>query len=346
MAKAAITIVTWNSMKHLPETLASVFAQTHEDRTVLIVDNASSDGTIGFVRERYPQAVILRNSKNLGFARAHNQGITYARTHLAVPGEELYVMVTNPDLILDPGYLETLIRALESRLDAGSAGGKLLRAFIKGEGELREPVLSGTFDSTGMRLARSRRTVERGAGEHDDGSVFGRTEEVFGVTGAAALYRLRALQDVAYRDEYFDEDFFAYKEDVDLAWRLRLRGWEALYVPAARAYHYRTAYGADRSSFRETVRNRRHRSGLVRRLSYRNHLLMLLKNEHLINLLLHLPLILWYELRKLVYLAVFEPRTLVAWGELFRLLPRMIAKRRLAMARAEVDARSIRRWFG
>src|SRR5512141_457663 len=127
MSHVAITIVTWNSMKYLPEALASIAGQTFKDRTLLIIDNASTDGVVEFVRERYPDAVILRNSKNLGFARAHNQGIAYAKAHLQPEDGELFVMVTNPDVVLEPDYIEQLMDQMVRRSEAGSAAGKLLK---------------------------------------------------------------------------------------------------------------------------------------------------------------------------------------------------------------------------
>jgi len=344
MARIAVNIVTWNSLKYLPEALASIFSQTYRDFFVLIIDNGSSDGTPEFVREHFPEAGILRNVKNLGFARAHNQGIAYAKAHLNGADGDPLVLVTNPDIILEPDFIEKLAAEIDRRVDAGSAGGKLLKAE-SGGGEMKEVVKTNIIDSTGIRLTRSRRAYDRGAGELDGSGKYDRLEEVFGVSGAIALYRLEALEDVAYRGEYFDEDFFAYKEDLDLAWRLRLRGWSALYVPAAAAYHYRTAAGRAKASWREVIAGRRGRSKMVNFLSGRNHLLLLLKNEQLWNYLLHWPLILSYELKKLFYVLFFEPSSLKAYLSFLRLAPRALAKRRLALSRRQVRAGDIRRWF-
>src|SRR5687767_11613365 len=138
MAHVAITIVAWNSMKYLPEALASIEAQTFNDWSLLIVDNASDDDVIDYVRSHHPKATIIRNTKNLGFSRAHNQGIAHARAHLGRDGEELYVLVTNPDIILEPDYLETIVDSVERRPEVGAASGKLLKVRESGEGELRE----------------------------------------------------------------------------------------------------------------------------------------------------------------------------------------------------------------
>lgn len=345
MARVAITIVTWNSMKYLPEALASVAKQTFRNFVPLIIDNASTDGVVEFVRANHPEAVILKNAKNRGFAHAQNQGIAYAKDKLAREGEDLFVLVTNPDVILEPDYLERIVDQVERRPEVGSAGGKLLKVYERGEDVLREGVRSNRIDSAGLRVYKSRRVVERGAGEDEEPERYERTEEVFGISGALALYRLSALEDVAYLGECFDEDFFAYKEDVDLAWRLRLRGWIALYVPGARAYHYRTAHGTERASVAEFLRNRKSRSTAVKRFSYKNHLLMLVKNEYFANALIDMPRIGWYEFKKMAYLLCLEPATFAAFGSFLRSLPRTLEKRRVSMSRSTASARDIRKWF-
>lgn len=345
MSRVVITIVTWNSMRYLPEALASIEAQTFRDWSLLIVDNASTDGVAEFVRANHPKAMIIRNTQNLGFSRAHNQSIAYAKAQLGREGEELFMLVTNPDIILEPDYLATLLDSVDRRPEIGSAAGKLLKVRERGEGELREGERTSVIDTTGVRIYKNRRFAERGAGETDEDGRYGRTEEVFGISGALALYRMSALDDITARGEYFDEDFFVYKEDIDVAWRLRLRGWAALYVPRAKAYHYRAAYGREQASFLEVIRGRRGRSRVVNYFSYRNHLLLLLKNEQIANFLLDMPRIAWYELRKFLYILVAEPSTLRAIPSYFGLLPKMLGKRRATMRNARAKAKDMRKWF-
>src|SRR4029453_5424828 len=116
-----------------------------------------------------------------------------------------------------------------------SATGKLLRMDGK------------TLDSTGIVMLRSQRHLDRGADEPDRGQ-FDKPEDVFGPSGAAALYRMKALHDVAIEGQFFDEDFFAYREDADLAWRCRLLGWTSIYVPSAVARHRRRVTPARRGA--------------------------------------------------------------------------------------------------
>lgn len=345
MPHVALTIVTWNSMKYLPEALASIEGQAFRDFTLIIVDNASTDGTAEFVKSEYPRATFIRNTKNLGFCHAHNQAIAYASAQLQRDGQELFVLVTNPDVVLEPSFLERLVGAVERRPEIGSACGKLLKMVARGDGELIEGQRTNLLDSAGLKVFKSRRIVDRGAGESDGAGRYDETEEVFGPTGALALYRLAALNDVAANGAVFDEDFFVYKEDIDLAWRLRLAGWGSLYVPAARAYHYRTAAGSEKASALAVIRGRRSRSKAVNFYSYRNHLLLVLKNDHVLNWLLDSPRIVWYELRKFLYVLFAEPTTLRGLFSYWALVPKMLGKRGAIMRGAKVRARDVRKWF-
>jgi len=216
MVKLAVNIVTFNSAGDIQACLESLSAQTFCDFHIHVLDNASADDTVSIVK-RF-DVRLVQSTVNTGFAKAHNDLIR------AYPSE--YVLVLNPDAILKPEFIENLVAAMELRPDAASATGKLLRLDGK------------TLDSTGIIMLRSQRHLDRGAGEPDLGQ-FDKAEDVFGPSGAAALYRVSALQDVSIAGQFFDEDFFAYREDADLAWRCRLFGWNSIYVPGAVALHRR-----------------------------------------------------------------------------------------------------------
>jgi GT2 family glycosyltransferase len=136
-----------------------------------------------------------------------------------------------------------------------------------------------------------------------------------------------------------------YKEDVDLAWRLQLAGYSAWYLPSAEAYHYRSAFGHAEFNHLITIKDRRRKSKFVNRLSYKNHWLVLVKNEFWSNFLLHLPWIIFYELKKFVYVLVLEVGTLKSVGEFFRLLPNIRDKRKQIKILRRVGAKEIRKWF-
>lgn len=216
MVTVAVNIVTFNSASDIVACLDSLKDQTFHNFRIHVLDNASVDETVQ--RVAACDVDLIQSSVNTGFAKGHNELIR------SFPGD--YVLILNPDTILRPNFLEELVAALNARPDAASATGKLLRMD------------GATIDSTGILMLRNQRHLDRGAGEPDLGQ-YDKPEDVFGPSGAAALYRTAALIDVAFDGQYFDEDFFAYREDADLAWRCRLLGWNSIYVPAAVALHRR-----------------------------------------------------------------------------------------------------------
>lgn len=326
MPSVAVVIVTWNSKTVVADCLSSLQRQTFGEVAVMVVDNASSDGTVELIRRDFPQVMVLRNPQNVGFARANNQGIALTQ------GD--YVLTLNPDVELEPTFLERLVKFAQAHPQGGAYCGKLLK---------RQPEQGpGVIDSTGVRITRSRRVLDRGEGEIDAGR-YETVEQVFGVTGAAALYRRAALHEAVVDGQYFDEFFFAYKEDVDLAWRLRLLGWEAWYVPMAVGYHPRGL--ARLAGWRGWWRRRRQRSRALRLLSYRNHRALLLKHEQLPNLLLHAMPIAVRELGSLTFVLLVEPFQLKGIGQLVGRLPRLLGQRRELLQRRRVTAREIRKWF-
>jgi hypothetical protein len=188
------------------------------------------------------------------------------------------------------------------------------------------------LDSTGHRLYRNRRAVDRGEREPDTGQ-YDDAREVFGVGGAAPLLRRAMLDDVRDGDEVFDADFFAYFEDIDLCWRARTRGWRFGYEPAAVARHHRGGTGGPAA-------------GLPGGGNHRNRLLLMVKNDALPSLRRHLGGIAYTELRSCLYLGRHPPRALLlAYLGLLRLLPRMLRKRRRCRAAApSTGASSSRGW--
>lgn len=334
-------------MRTIGEALSSLRAQTYKNMSVLIVDNASADGTIDFVRKEFPEFHTLRNFKNLGFARAHNQAIEFSE-HAAVRGgkAETAVLVMNPDIVLEPNCISELVAALARHADAGSVGGKLLRIKKEEnfESGFRDSIKTNVIDSAGLKIFKNRRVADRGAGEADRGQ-YDKEEEVFGISGALALYRLSALHAVSGRRGFFDNNFFAYKEDVDLAWRLRRLGWSAWHAPSAVAYHYRGTYGSEARRFARALEERKAISPFVRELSARNHLLTLWKNDSFFNVLMHLPHITAYEAGKMAYYLLREPKTFFASLGALREVPGILRDRIYFRGKVRAKAGEIRKWF-
>tara|TARA_Y100000310_G_C20616478_1_gene780907 strand:+ start:118 stop:1074 length:957 start_codon:yes stop_codon:yes gene_type:complete len=315
--------------------------QNFRDFQVLVIDNGSDDGTVEFIRAQYPTVAILQNFKNLGFAKANDKGIKLAKSE--------YVLVMNPDVILSDDFLQNMINFADQHPEAGSFGGKTFKLFSAAidqadQSGLREAIKSDVIDSTGLQIYKSRRVVNRGEGKKDKGQ-YDRLEEVFGVSASCALYRKSVLDEVLIKDEYFDNNFFAYKEDIDLAWRMRLYGWQCWYVPEAVCYHHRRLSAYEETSLKKRMASREAVSKMLRSLSFRNHHLMLVKNDQWINTLLALPWFLFWELRIILFALIFEPFQYKSITQFFKYLPATLLKRRVIMAHKKVAPREIRKWF-
>ena len=320
--KLIIQIVTYNSLKFLNDCLQSIFAQTFKDFQVLIIDNHSTDGTLDFLKKRFPAVSIFRNFKNVGFAKAHNQGFVLRKSD--------YVLVLNPDVILEPDFLEKLLTTAENKKRGFSFGGKLLK-IKSGNQEIGEKIKTKIIDSTGLKITPLFRAIDRGEGEIDKGQ-YDLQKEVFGISGACVLYRKKTLKRIGF----FDESFFAYKEDVDLAWRSRLYGLRSYYVPAAIAYHYRGAAKQKQLS----------QNSVVTFYSFRNGIFLLLKNVHWQNFIFCFPLIFTYQFIKAIYLLFFRPK--IFFEGVYSLLlkfPLIYRKRQKIFRRAKMTAWQFRKKF-
>ena len=205
------------------------------------------------------------------------------------------------------------------------------------------------IDSCGLSILKSRRIRTRNRKEE-----IVKRQAIFAFDGAAPIVRRSALEDVALlvplakggkRREYFDEDFFLYKEDVDLSWRLRLYGWDIVYCPELIAYHARSSGTSIAKSYRDIARERRAISPFAKTYAWRNHHLMQIKNELPSLLFLHLPFILIREMMLTLYVLLFEWYILASIGDFFRLLPRAWEKRRIIMAHKRVNASEMAKWF-
>ena len=300
MARVVISLVTWNSEKDVPACLAAMQKQTFSDLHLVIVDNASEDETrsvLSRVTRHMSNVHLISNGVNRGYAVAHNQAIRWATEH----GAE-FVLVLNPDVVLSADALAVLVRAMEVHTKAGSVGLPLVHE-------------DGTVDSLGLEVRWGGQCAERGG--HTSYTRVSHDERVLGVSGACALYRLSALTACAeIRDgsvDFFDETFFAYKEDVDVALRLRACGWESWITHATTARHGRAVADASRGSVVFQYRGRAERSERRSYLSYRNHLFLLRKHWK------SMPVPKWqivlYEFGKALYVLLREPQLLKAWKE-------------------------------
>jgi GT2 family glycosyltransferase len=337
MVKIAINLLRWsNPWDEIERCIAAVLNSSFQDFELTYTENPH--GTIPSlmdeVKEHFGHDSRLRtarNDSNLGYAGAHNR--FFAEKH-----NEL-LMVLNPDAIVDPFFLENIIRPF-SDTKVGAVTGKMLKPQISSDEER-------ILDGTGIEIYRTRRARERGQlepdrGQYDDSLI------VFGVSGTAAVYRKSSLEAVRIEEaEYFDPDFFAYWEDFDLSWRLRLYGFECVYVPEAIVEHSRAVGSSPVGLYRFGTFVKHHKSFplWVRQWSWQNHLFAIIKNDFGWCFYRDLPQMIAREIAILVFIVLFMPDTLAALPKAARLLSRMLQKRALIQSARTIDSSSICRFF-
>lgn len=329
-------VVNWNGAQDLPACLEALRAQSPPLAEIVVVDNASTDGSRAVLEtavatDHVVPVRVVWNTTNRGYAGGANDGVATARD--ADPGVEA-VVTCNPDVRPGPDYLAHAQAALFADDRRGAVQGRLHRTVRSPSGE---PVI----DTTGHLAFTTRLFRNRGEGEVDRGQ-WDTPGEVFGVSGALALYRVAMLDDLAIevrgrdgrvRREVFDEDLFAFWEDVDLDWRAAMRGWVTWYEPAATARHERGGAGP-----RRTAR--------VEQLNWQNRLLTLLKDDTWPGLVRGLPGLLVTTLLKTGELALTVPSAFLAALRDWRLVPVMLRKRPAVHDRATVpSAMVVDRWF-
>ncbi len=336
MTTLAVVIVTYNCAEFIPELFATLAAQTRQPDDIIVVDNASTDHTVELVRQVCPTAKLFPQLKNLDFSAGVNLGIQSTHSNL--------VLLLNPDLTLAPDAIEQLMIVLLRDEHCGAVAPKLQRLSL---GIVPTSTDVPVLDSMGIVGSRRRQFTNLGEGQTDHGQYD--LQVPFGLAGTALLVRRSALDDIAEHGgggehEYLDEDFVAYKDDIDLSYRLRHRGWGLLVVPKAIMQHHRTARElTDQSAVVATAY--RQRSVRIKRYSLRNQWWVLLKNEPWQNLLLDLPWILWYEMMKLTFIVVFDPRVSFGIADYLKGLSRMLKKRQAILSSSVISAKTLRAWF-
>jgi len=325
----AVCIVTHNSAADLPGCLEAVERLEHRPLEIVVVDCASADGSLEAARRSAPaasegipfQAVGL--TENAGFAGGMNAafGLTSAP----------FVLTLNADARPAADYVSRLLALAEAHPDlrAGAVTGRLVRPVDPiGAGGVRR------LDACGMRLIRSWRHLDRGSGEEDRGQ-FSVPERVFGATGAATLFRRAALDDAAVEGEIFDSRFHSFREDAELCFRLRERGWEILYEPAAVTEHRRFNLPERRSAM----------PPLVNYHSLKNRYLLRLYHQTAGNLLRTLVPALLRDTAALGYVVLRERSSLAAYAWLWRHRAEILRRRRIIQGRRTEPAAALDRWF-
>jgi GT2 family glycosyltransferase len=321
----SVLMAVHNGASWLDGVLQSIARQTRRPQQVLIRDNASTDETVAIVG-KYPWATLIAGADNIGPWAAFEQLLDMATGSF---------VACLTDVVLDTDYLLRTAQVLESDDRIGAVQGMLLHPTLH------------TVDGYGFAVSRSRAVTIDGHGEvmRSEKDPF----EIFGVEGAAPVFRRTAIEDIRVLGWFVDPAYrigpLGYGDDLDIAWRLRLRGWKQLCIPAAIGYHDRSTTNARGTSLVSRIR-RRHVRGQIavvkRQLDWANVRFTVIKNDAMMDILRDIWRILGREVLVQGYTLLFEPAVLLAWGRFLRLLPRMLAVRRKIRSRSIIVGGSVR----
>ncbi len=227
-SRVYVVIPNYNGLDHLKDCFESLEHQSYYDFRVLLVDNNSNDASIEFTKSEFPDVELLRLSSNTGFAKAVNAGIKKALDDKNCK----FIILLNNDTECDTRFIEEMVSAV-SKEDAGSGACKMLNFTQR-----------TVIDDAGDFIKSKGSPYARGFGEKDTGQ-YDKAEYIFGACAGAAIYKAEVFQKAGF----FDDDFFAYYEDVDFSFRLQLLGYKCFYNPKAVCYHKRGATTASASGF-------------------------------------------------------------------------------------------------
>lgn len=292
--KLTVGFITYgkSTVKYLPYFLNSLDNQTFRDFEIMAFDNSETeDDNIKIIKESRLNIEIIRSEENIGFARGYNTMIKKS-----ILAGNKYFLALNPDMIFEPDMIENLIKTMEADEKIGAVQPKILKWDFENRAK------TNIIDSLGLEITRDHCFFDRKTGEIDDNKA---DVDIFGFTGAAVLWRVEALKDTSFRDKYFDELMFMYKEDCDLSYRLRLAGWKIVLASEAVAYHDRTAATKGKNIL-QTIKNRRNKSRLVKKWSFLNQWIIVLKYKDLPFSWGVKISTWWYQFKSLVFVIFFE----------------------------------------
>ena len=239
-SKVSIIIVNWNGKHLLKECLSSVEKQDYDNFNIIFVDNGSKDKSVEFVRENFLDVNIIELKENTGFAKGNNIGMHKAFDDLEVE----YIAILNTDAMVESQWLSEMMTLIDNDDKVGSVAPKIKKYYKR-----------NIIDSIGNAIHLDGGGVSNHINKVDNGQ-YNSIKEVFGPSGCAALYSREMLEDIQMGDDFFDDDFFAYFEDIDLNWRAKLRGWKCLFAPNAVVYHKHSETTGLYSPFKAFYTNR------------------------------------------------------------------------------------------
>ena len=255
MKKATVVIPNYNGIKYIEACLESLYIGTDTDFEVIVVDNASTDGSLELVKEKFPQVTLIENSENTGFDKAVNQGILASKTP--------YVILLNNDTRVDRCFVHELEKAIEQNGNIFSASAKMIALHDKDK-----------LDDAGDFYSALGWAFARGKGKNPE--LYNKPCEIFAACAGAAIYRRELFDEIGF----FDEEHFAYLEDIDIGYRAQLYGYQNIYAPKAVVYHAGSATSGSRYNAFKT------------KLASQNSIYIIYKNMPMIQILINLPFLL------------------------------------------------------
>ncbi|MBD3282560.1 MAG: glycosyltransferase [Candidatus Portnoybacteria bacterium] len=316
-----IHILTFNSEQYIEDCLNSALNQTYENIEIIVTDNNSKDKTIERLKQ-FKDIRIIKNKRNTGYTGGHNKGIKQSR------GE--YIILLNPDVVLDKDFTKNIVRCMEEDKKIGAIQAKVY--------QLNKNKKTNTIDTLGNRVFNTGRIIDIQQGEKDKNQ---KPKKLFAANGVCPAYRQKALNDIKLKTHYLDQDFFCYVEDIDLSWRLRWRNWKIKYCPKATAWHDRTSAKSLGKGFKGFRKIRKTQSLWMRKIGWRNQRLLFIKNMPISNIFS--PTFFLREIKMFLYLLFFEPRVAFEIRNVLKLMPKMIKKRRIIMKNKKVKPREIKK---
>ncbi len=326
----SIIIINYNTKGLLKPCMESLLAQDQKDREIIFIDNNSTDGSCPYMQANFPDIINVCNSNNTGYTGAANQGIKMAK------GE--FIMIMNADIKFETDYISKCLAKMKEDKKIAAICGKVYKYDFENDKK------TNFIDTAGLFCFRNRRIIDDGQGLEDKGQ-FDREQEVFGISGACPIYRRSALEDTKIGDEYLDNDFFMYKEDVDISWRMNLFGWKCYYFPKAVAHHGRGTGVLKRFTHHEVLKNRSKLNKLQKYYSYKNQRLMQIKNEFIGGFFKDFFDIIWKEILVFLYMVLREPFLFKAWLEMISQIPAALKKRRYIMSHRKISSRDMDKWL-
>lgn len=333
--KISINLVVLNGEKYVRRCLESVQHQSYprDEVEVHVFDNGSTDKTLEIVEE-FSNVRLIKSSHNFGPWGGWEELLKYSI------GE--YVIFLSVDVILQKDFVAQAVQAMEARPKLGGLQSKTYQ-YSHTDSFDSEPVRQ-TIDTCGFKISRSRKVVNIGHGQSDSGQ-FDKPADIFGVEGAVPVFRKTALESIRVLGEITDHDLFWYAEDLDVAWRLRMAGWEQRYEPSIVAWHDRQTTKKTRRGIIDFIATRDKIPLNKRRLEWRNIRWTIIKNDYIINILKDLPYIITREVAMTTYLLIFETAVFAELPKFFKLLPKMLRKRREIIKQAKINPRQIHAYF-